>query len=166
MKEFEALQSLNLVYILGGVFIILLFVLALKKLIGEVSIIIGKPIGWVKKKNIDTKKIEELDKKVNSLEEKLVKLTDIVIDDRAENMRYEILEVASGITTGRSYTFEQLKHTFHLYDKYEDFLKKHDRENSEVEASIKLINEEYFNKMKEVAEFSKKEKKEKKDETR
>ncbi len=137
------------------------------KLIGDFSKIIGKPVKWVRAREDVSKKVSllekqildnkaasiehdrKLDAKIEKIGEDLADLTSIVVDDRIDRMRYEILDMASAISEAkRWYSVEQFKHAMKTYSEYEEFLEKHDRKNGEIELSYEVICKAYKEKFK------------------
>ena len=162
MTDILRLSDLNINSVILGLFVIMAAVVACTKIIGEFSLIIKHPVKWVKKREAVAKKVDELEKqmldnraksiehdeklevKIEALTEKLADLTDIVVDDRIERMRYEILDMASAISeANRWYSVEQIKHALKVYDEYEEFLVKHGKTNGEIEMSIEVIKNAY-----------------------
>ena len=94
-------------------------------LIGKASEIIGKPVKWVKKRNNDHELLVKTSEGLNELKQKqeedtkqsirhdkmikedLEKLTLIIQDKNINDWRYEILDMASAISSGRKYSKEQ-----------------------------------------------------------
>ncbi len=162
MNDILKLSDLNINSVILGVFIIMAASVGAIKIIGEFSLIIKRPVKWVRKREAVAKKVEELETefikarsksiehdekleaKIEALNEKLADLTDIVVDDRIERMRYEILDMASAISeANRWYSVEQIKHALKVYDEYESFLVKHGKTNGEIEMSIEVIKKAY-----------------------
>lgn len=164
----------SLITVVVGIMILLVAITAIVKVIGEASKWFGKPFKWVKAQNKETEKVDIIAKKYEELEvqlqklrddsafqdkvievrmddlsDKLKSLTDIVIADRVDRMRYEILDMASAISEqNRWYSMEQLRHTLKVYDEYEKFLNEHGMENGEVDLSIGIIQQAYQDKYK------------------
>jgi len=117
------------------------------ELIAKISKMIGKPLKWVRQQDEEAKRFESVVKKQDEIETKLNALTEIVLDDRIDRMRYEILDMASAIAESkRWYSVEQIKHTLKIYDEYEKVLEENGRQNGEVEVSIEVIKKAYKDK--------------------
>lgn len=164
----------SLITVVVGIMILLVAITAIVKVIGEASKWFGKPFKWVKAQNKETEKVDIIAKKHEELEVQMQKLRDdsifqdhvlevrmddlsskvesltaIVIADRVDRMRYEILDMASAISEqNRWYSMEQLRHTLKVYDEYEKFLNEHGMENGEVDLSIGIIQQAYQDKYK------------------
>ncbi len=150
----EEIKSIDFNTLIVGGFMILAAVNAMAKIIGDFSKLIGHPIKWVRKKEEETNRINDIAKcqaafegRLESLSKSVTDLTEIVVDDRIDRMRYEILDMASAIAeTKRWYSVEQIRHTIKIYDEYENFLRQHNKTNGEIEMSIKIIKDAYMKK--------------------
>ena len=105
---------------------------------------------------------ESIDKRIKVLEEhdswqytELLKMSkgiesisDRLIEKEINDWRYEILDMASAISTGRSYSKEQYDHVIAIHAKYEELLKELGRTNGQVDASMEVILETYKEKLK------------------
>jgi len=157
----ELLETFNFHTFVYSFFLLLASIIFVVETIKKICSIFGIKF----KKNIEqeklSKKVEEIDtlkediieiknqsiKHDKALEQQLNDLTKLVVDDRIDRMRYEILDMASAISESkRWYSVEQLKHTLKIYDEYEKFLKEHGLENGEVDISIQVIRQAYKSK--------------------
>lgn len=163
LKElFEIFNFHTFVY---SLFLFLASLIFIYETVKKICSIFGIKLKIFEDRNKQTKKIEEIEAKQNeikikiaeieaesishdkALEKQLNDLTKIVIDDRVDRMRHEILDMASAISgANRWYTVEQLRHTLKLYDEYEKFLKEHGMENGEVDLSIEIIKKAFTDK--------------------
>lgn len=148
--------------------LIMAAVAAAVKIIEEFSKIIGRPVKWIKSNNTDheqlvelkkemsdhiqasTEKIEELRKvdeefKVDfaKIDNDINKLTNMFIEKQISDMRFNIVDVASGITMGMRYSIEQLSHVMHIHDDYEKILAERNMKNGQVDMSMEIIESEY-----------------------
>ena len=82
------------------------------------------------------------------IKEDLEKLTLIIQDKNINDWRYEILDMASAISSGRRYSKEQYEHVIDIYGRYEDLLKSLGRTNGQVDVSMEVIMESYKEKLK------------------
>ena len=57
-------------------------------------------------------------------------------------MRFNIVDVASGITMGMRYSIEQLSHVMHIHDDYEKILAERNMKNGQVDMSMEIIESE------------------------
>lgn len=156
MTDILRLENLDFHTVFFGIFIIMASIIAIYKLIGEFSKMVGKPVKWVKDQDKGLKEMLELERRqkdmetsLKDLQDKLTQLTEIVVDDRIDRMRYEILDMASAISEAkRWYSVEQLEHAIQTYDEYEKFLKAHGKTNGAVDISIEIIKTAYAEKYK------------------
>lgn len=70
MEEIKALFQLDFVSIIISIVIIMSAVVSIATLIGKFSVIIGKPVKWIKKKNEDHELLIQTIKNVESLQKK------------------------------------------------------------------------------------------------
>lgn len=95
-----------------------------------------------------TESNEHRDKIINGISETLSKLTDMMVDSNIENMRWEILNFCSALTSGRKYNKESFNHVISVHEKYEKILEEHNMENGQVTASMEVIMDVYKEKLK------------------
>ena len=161
MNAIQELLNLDITSVFSGIVIILFSIVAMYELIGKVSIIINKPVSWVRKKNEDHEllmqtisNLSNLTKKQKSdveqsirhdklIETRLNELTEIVVDMSIESWRWEILDFSSALSNGRIYNREAFDHIYRIYKKYEDILNNNNLENGLIDNSIKFIREKY-----------------------
>ena len=155
------LFKLDFSIVITGIFIFLSAIIAFYEVIGKFSKIIKRPVKWVKKKDEDhelllenAKRIKELEvihkqdekkliKRDNDIENKLEKLTDMVLEKEIGDLRWTILDFSSALSNGRKYNGEAFKHIFSVYEKYEKILDENGMENGLVEESMKYIRDMY-----------------------
>ncbi len=161
LKEFDMIQWL----IIG--FMILSAIIAVYEIIGKFSVIIKKPVWWVKKQNDDHDLLVQTVKNVSTLQKQheedmkkseahdiemrndIKKLTDMFIDKEIDDMRWEINNFATKVSERKPCNKDSYKHCIHTYEKYEKLLKENGLENGEVEISMEIINDAYKQKLKE-----------------
>lgn len=161
MNEIQSLLKLDYIALIMGVFILMAGVIAAYTIIGKFSEIIKRPVGWVKNKNDDhamllrhDKEIKDLAKthksdtdKINNEESEIkkdiIKLTNMFLDKQIDDMRHEILDFASSLSSGRKHNRESFGNILRTYQKYERILEENGMENGLVEESIKYIQEVY-----------------------
>lgn len=161
MEAIRELLKLDYVAVVLAVFIIMSGVIAIYTIIGKFSEIIKKPVGWVKKKNEDHDMLLRHDQEIKDLAEKhktdtdklsdeeseikkdITKLTSMFLDKQIDDMRYEILDFASSLSSGRKHNRESFDHILRIYKKYEQILEENSMENGLVEESIAFIRERY-----------------------
>lgn len=122
-----------------------------KKEIEKIIISNQNEIRLLKEKHCnDMEKSEETDSElkdeINKTNEKLDKISDLVLDMRIENMRKTLLDFASGVgdsSKNRKYTKEQFDEMFLLHKDYEELLEEHHMTNGRVDISMEIIREKY-----------------------
>lgn len=167
MDKLLALKEIDIISWVVISFIILSAIIAGYEIIGKVSVIIGKPVKWIKKKNEDhelliktVENVSELQKiherdmlSLNNydleLQNNIKKLTEMFIDKEINDMRWEINNFATKVSEGRPCNKDSYKHCIHTYEKYEKLLEENGLENGEVEISMEIVNEAYKQKLKE-----------------
>ena len=85
---------------------------------------------------------------IGNVNESLNKLTDMIVDSNIENMRWEILNFCSALTSGRKYNKESFDHVIKVHGKYEKILEENNMENGQVTASMEVIMDVYKEKLK------------------
>lgn len=161
MEWIKELFNIDYVTIILAIFIIMSAVIAIYNIVGKFSAIIGKPFKWVYSKEVDHNMLLEHEKKIKNLSEKhkedtdkinneenairqdIAKLTGMFLDKQIDDMRYEILDFASSLSSGRKHNRESFDHILRVYQKYEKILEENNLENGLVEESIKYIQETY-----------------------
>lgn len=161
MEAIKALFELDFTAVILTVFIIMSGIIAMYTIIGKFSEIIGKPVKWVKQRQIDHDLLEKNKNDIKELSEKheadtkkyetshqeliddIKALKDLLLDKQISDYRWEIINTADKISNGRIVSKECLKHAIATYDKYEKIIEKYKIKNGEVSISIKVINGEY-----------------------
>lgn len=88
------------------------------------------------------------DKVIKDISDSLGKLTDMFVDKNIEDMRWEILNFCSALTSGRKYNKESFNHVIQVHEKYEKILEENNMENGQVTASMEVIMDVYKEKLK------------------
>lgn len=88
------------------------------------------------------------DKIIDSISDSLNKLTTMFVDKEVDDMRWEILNFCSALTSGRNYNKESFDHVIQIHEKYEKVLEENDMENGRVTASMEVIMDFYKDKLK------------------
>ena len=71
------------------------------------------------------------------------------IEKQIDDMRYEILDFASNISSNRShYSKEQFDHILQIDEKYKKILDENNMENGQVSESMEVIRDIYREKLK------------------
>lgn len=95
-----------------------------------------------------TESNEYRDRVISDISDSLGKLTDMFIDKNIEDMRWEILNFCSALTSGRKYNKESFNHVIQVHEKYEKILEENNMENGQVTASMEVIMDVYKEKLK------------------
>lgn len=166
MDEILALIEIDFGVVFTGIIILLFAFVSILTLIEKVSVIINKPVKWLRRRNEDhelvIKTAEELKKLSKKHEEDtkqsirhdemirndLKKLTRIVVDTKIDDMRWEILDFTSALTSGRRYNKESFDHVISQHEKYEKILEENGLENGQVTASMEVVMDVYKEKLK------------------
>ena len=165
MSAIENIQQINFIsWIIVG-FMLLSAFIAGYEIICKFSEIIKKPIGMAKQRKADhellLKTVQDLAELHNKHEkdtkqsirhdemicEDLKKLTKIVVDKEIDDMRWEILNFSSALTSGRQYNKESFDHVIQIHEKYEKILEENGLENGQVTASMEVIMDVYKEKL-------------------
>ena len=92
----------------------------------------------------DSWQYRELTKISNCVEEIKKNMVSKEIDD----IRWELLDFCSALTSGRKYNREAFAHIFKTYEKYEKILEDNGMTNGFVEESMNAVKEIYHDKLK------------------
>lgn len=110
---------------------------------------------------IDTDK-ESIEKRIDTLEKhdnwqysELTKISKCVeeinkniISKEIDDIRWELLDFCSALTSGRKYNREAFAHIFKTYEKYEKILEDNGMTNGFVEESMNAVKEIYHDRLK------------------
>ena len=161
MEAIKALFELDFTAVILTVFIIMSGIIAMYTIIGKFSEIIGKPVRWVKQRQVDHDLLEKNKNDIKKLSDRheadtkkyeashqeliddIKALKDLLLDKQISDYRWEIINTADKISNGRIVSKECLKHAIATYDKYEKIIEKYNIKNGEVSISIKVIKGEY-----------------------
>ena len=70
------------------------------------------------------------------------------VDKEIDDIRWEILDFSSAVTSERKYNRETFEHIFRMYEKYETILEENKLENGLVTESMEVIKEVYHKQLK------------------
>ena len=161
MNELKTLLELDFTAFILSIFIVMSGVIAIYTIIGKFSEVIGKPVKWVKQRQIDHDLLENNKKDIKALEIKykedtkkyqtshqeliddIKALKDLLLDKQISDYRWEIINVADKISNGRIVSKECLRHAIATYDKYEKIIEEYGLVNGEVAVSIGVVKSEY-----------------------
>lgn len=85
----------------------------------------------------------ELKKEIDKTNEKLDKISNLVLDIRIDSMRKTLLDFASTVGSGRKCTKEQFDEIFSTYEDYESLLEQHGMTNGRVNISMEIVRDQY-----------------------
>ena len=161
MNELKELLELDITAFILSVFIVMSGVIAVYNIIGKFSEVIGKPVKWVKQRQLDHDLLEKNKKDIKDLADKhdqdtkkyetshqeliddIKSLKELLLDKQISDYRWEIINVADKISSGRIVSKECLRHAISTYDKYEKIIEEYGLVNGEVSVSISVIKREY-----------------------
>lgn len=95
-----------------------------------------------------TESNENRDKIIDNISRSLNKLTTMFLNKEIDDMRWEILNFCSALTSGRQYNKESFDHVIQIHEKYEKILEENNMENGRVTASMEVIMDVYKDKLK------------------
>ena len=93
--------------------------------------------------------IQTIAQKQDSRDEKIKDLTDMMLDKQISDFRWEIINLADKISSGRQVSKEAFRHAISTHTKYDKIIEEHGLTNGEVDISMEIINEAYKKKMSE-----------------
>ena len=161
MDAIRELLKLDFTTLILGIFIAMSGIIAMYTIIGKFSEVIGRPVKWVKQRQVDHDLLEKNKKDIKALSDKheadtkkyeashqeliddVRKLTSLFVEKEIDDMRWEILNFCSALSNGRKYNRESYAHVFSIYEKYERILEENKMENGLVEESMAFIRERY-----------------------
>lgn len=161
MNEIMELTKINFSSVFIAVFVILIGIKSIASLFEWVIDKLGLETKWMRRqreehelllntsKNLialqerhaeDMKKSDRLDAEMR---DDIKKLTDLFVDKQINDYRWEIINLADKIASGKTVSKECLRHAISTYEKYEKIINEHGLVNGEVEISIEIIKEGY-----------------------
>ena len=161
MNELKTLLELDFTAFILSIFIVMSGIIAIYTIVGKFSEIIGKPVKWVKQRQVDHDLLEQNKKDIKALSDKhnedtkkyeashqkvidsIEALKDLLLDKQISDYRWEIINVADQISNGRIVSKECLRHAIATYDKYEKIIEEYGLVNGEVAVSIGVVKSEY-----------------------
>lgn len=85
----------------------------------------------------------ELRDEQKEIKSSVLELKDLMIKKDINDMRWEILDFANAVMSGRDYNKEQYDHVLETYEEYEKILKDNNMENGKVDLSMGFIKKQY-----------------------
>lgn len=167
MNEIIELTKINFSSVFAAVFVILVGIKAVISVFEWVVDKLGLETKWMRKRREEHELLIQTSQNLISLQERhaedmkksdeydaemrndIKKLTDLFVDKEINDYRWEIINLADKIASGKTVSKECLRHALSTYEKYEKIINEHGLVNGEVEISIEIIKEAYQLKLKE-----------------
>lgn len=167
MEAIKELFNINFSYVLISVFTILIGIKTVVSIFEWIVNKLGLETKWMKQKreehelliqtsqnlvSLQKKHVEDMEKSDAhdaEMKDDIKKLTDMFVDKQINDYRWEIINLADKISSGKNVSKECLRHAISTYEKYEKIITDHGLVNGEVEISIEVIRESYQQKLKE-----------------
>lgn len=154
MEAIENLAQINYLIVILGVFAILF---GAKEIIEVFSYFKKKlriKTGIEEDKNTIEGRIKTLEKHDNWQYQEIQKISkgidDIkvnLVQKEISDIRWELLDFCSALTSGREYNREAFEHIFRTYEDYEKILADNHMSNGYIVESMKAVREIYHNKL-------------------
>ena len=161
MDAIKELTQINFVYVFISVFVILIGIKAGVTVIEWLINKLGLETKWMRKRKEEqelliktSKELAELkkdheidigrsDRRDDEISADIKKLTQMFVEKEIDDMRWEIINFATDLSSGKNYNRESFDHILRMYQKYEKILEERNMENGLVTESIGYINEMY-----------------------
>lgn len=165
MDAIRELININFSYVLMSVFIILIGIKAIITIFEWAVEKLGLETKWMRQKreehellihtsqnlaSLQSKHLEDMKKSDEhdaEMKNDIKKLTDMFIDKQINDYRWEIINLADKISSGKNISRECLRHAISTYEKYEKIITDYGLVNGEVEISIEVIRDNYQKKL-------------------
>ncbi len=167
MKEITELTQIDFSYVFIAVFVILIGVKLIVSLFEWVINKLGLETKWMRKQREEhnlllqtsqnlielqerhKKDIERSDRRDEEISCDIKNLTEIFVEKQINDYRWEIINLADKISSGKVVSKECYKHAISTYERYEKIIEERGLTNGEVEISIQIINDSYKQRLKE-----------------
>ena len=167
MEPIKELLNINFSYVLLSVFVILIGIKAVVSIFEWVVDKLGLETKYTRQKREEHELLIQTSQNLTSLQMKHIKdmeksdahdaemkdniqrLTDMFVDKQINDYRWEIINLADKISSGKTASKECLRHAISTYEKYEKIITDHGLVNGEVEISIEVIRDSYQQRLKE-----------------
>lgn len=167
MDAIIELTTLNFSSIFISVFVILIGLKAIVSLLEWFIEKLGLETKWMKRKREDhelliktsqnlvelqkrhSTDILESDRHDEEMRKDIKNLTELFVEKQINDYRWEIINLADKISSGKVVSKECYKHAISTYERYEKIIEERGLTNGEVEISIQIINDSYKQKLKE-----------------
>ncbi len=167
MNEITKFTTLDFSYIFISIIIILICMKTTTSLFEWIVDKLGLETKWMKRKREDHElliktsqnllelqerhnaDIDESDKHDEEMRNDIKNLTELFVEKQINDYRWEIINLADKISSGKVVSKECYKHAISTYERYEKIIEEKGLTNGEVEISIQIINDSYKQKLKE-----------------
>ncbi len=167
MESITELTKIDFTALFISVIVVLIGIKTIVSLFEWVVVKFGIETKWIKKhreehdlliqtseglKSLKNKHEEDIKKSDDhdiEIRNDIKKLTNLFVDKQINDYRWEIINLADKISSGKNVSKECLRHAISTYEKYEKIIKEYGLVNGEVEISIEIIKESYQKKLKE-----------------
>lgn len=167
MEPIKELLNINFSYVLLSVFVILIGIKAVVSIFEWMVDKLGLETKYMRQKREEHELLIQTSQNLTSLQMKHIKdmeksdahdaemkdniqkLTDMFVDKQINDYRWEIINLADKISSGKTASKECLRHAISTYEKYEKIITDHGLVNGEVEISIEVIRDSYQQRLKE-----------------
>lgn len=161
MDSITALTRIDYASVFISVFIILIGIKAIVSLFEWIIDKLGIETKWMRKQREEHELLIQTSQNLTALQERHIhdmhksdkrdeeissdikKLTRMFVDKEIDDMRWEIINFATDLSSGKIYNRESFDHILRMYQKYEKILEERHMENGLVTESIGYINEMY-----------------------
>lgn len=167
MEAITELATLNFSSVFISVFVILIGIKSVLSLFEWFIEKFGFETKWMKRKREDhelliktSQNLLELQKRHNAdilesdrhdeeMKNDIKNLTELFVEKQINDYRWEIINLADKISSGKTVSKECYRHALSTYERYEKIIDERGLTNGEVEISIQIINDSYKQKLKE-----------------
>jgi len=167
MNEITELTKIDFSYVFIAVFVILIGVKLIVSLFEWVVDKLGLETKWMRKRREEhnlllqtsqnlielqehhKKDMERSDQRDEEISCDIKNLTALFVEKQISDYRWEIINLADKISSGKVVSKECYKHAISTYERYEKIIDQQGLTNGEVEISIQIINDSYKQKLKE-----------------
>ena len=154
MGAIENLTQVNYLIVILGIFAILFGVKEIIEIFSYFKKKLRIKTGVEEDKNTIEDRIKTLEKHDNWQYQEIQKISkgidDIkinLVQKEISDIRWELLDFCSALTSGREYNREAFEHIFRTYEDYEKILADNHMSNGYIVESMKAVREIYHNKL-------------------
>lgn len=166
MSEITELTRIDFSYVFIAVFVILISIKVIVSLFEWIINKLGLETKWMRKQREEhnlllqtsqslielqerhKKDMERSDQRDEEISCDIKNLTELFVEKQINDYRWEIINLADKISSGKVVSKECYKHAISTYERYEKIIEERGLTNGEVEISIQIINDSYKQKLK------------------